>query len=50
MCIRDRFIGTGEQMDALEPFRPDGMAGRILGQGDIVELARQAQTMMDEKE
>ena len=45
-----KFIGTGEQMDALEPFRPDGMAGRILGQGDIVELARQAQTMMDEKE
>ncbi len=45
-----KFIGTGEQMDALEPFRPEGMAGRILGQGDIVELARQAQTMMDEKE
>ena len=45
-----KFIGTGEQMDALEPFRPEGMAGRILGQGDIVELARQAQTMMDDKE
>ncbi len=45
-----KFIGTGEQMDALEPFRPEGMAGRILGQGDIVELARQAQSMMDEKE
>ncbi len=45
-----KFIGTGEQMEALEPFRPEGMAGRILGQGDIVELARQAQSMMDEKE
>lgn len=45
-----KFIGTGEQMDALEPFRPEGMAGRILGQGDVVELARQAQSMMDEKE
>jgi signal recognition particle subunit SRP54 len=45
-----KFIGTGEQMQALEPFRPEGMAGRILGQGDIVELARQAQAMMDEKE
>lgn len=45
-----KFIGTGEQMDALEPFRPEGMAGRILGQGDIVEMARQAQSLMDEKE
>ena len=45
-----KFIGTGEQMESLEPFRPEGMAGRILGQGDIAELARQAQTMMDEEE
>jgi signal recognition particle subunit SRP54 len=45
-----KFIGTGEQMEALEPFRPEGMAGRILGMGDVVELARQAQTMMDQKE
>ncbi len=45
-----KFIGTGEQMDALEPFRPEGMASRILGHGDIIELARQAQTIMDEKE
>lgn len=45
-----KFIGTGEHMDALEPFRPEGMAGRILGQGDIVELARTAQQVMDEKE
>ena len=28
-----KFIGTGEHLDALEPFRPDGMAGRILGLG-----------------
>ncbi len=45
-----KFIGTGEQMDALEPFRPDGMAGRILGMGDIVALADEAQKLMDEEE
>ncbi len=45
-----KFIGTGEHLDSLEPFRADGMAGRILGMGDIVELARQAQDIVDEKE
>ena len=45
-----KFIGTGEQMDALEPFRPEGMAGRILGQGDILAMVDEAQKIMDEKE
>ena len=45
-----RFIGTGEHMDALEHFRPAGMASRILGMGDIVELADQARRIVDEKE
>ncbi|MCA9227341.1 MAG: signal recognition particle protein, partial [Planctomycetales bacterium] len=45
-----KFIGTGEQLEGLEPFRPEGMAERILGQGDIVELARQARQVMDEDE
>ncbi len=45
-----KFIGTGEQMDALEPFRPDGMASRILGQGDILALVDEAQKLMDEQE
>jgi signal recognition particle subunit SRP54 len=45
-----KFIGTGENMDALEPFNPDGMAGRILGLGDIVGLAREAQMLMDQEE
>lgn len=30
--------GMGEAMDKIEPFRPDGVAGRILGQGDVVAL------------
>lgn len=45
-----RFLGTGEHLDDLEVFRPDGMAGRILGLGDMVEMARLAQTVVDEKE
>ena len=31
-------IGTGEKIDALEPFHPDRIAGRILGMGDVVSL------------
>ena len=45
-----RFIGTGEQMEALEYFRPEGMASRILGMGDIVQLAEEAKALVDEKE
>lgn len=32
------FFGTGEALDKLEIFRPEGLAGRILGQGDVVSL------------
>ncbi|RMF44342.1 MAG: signal recognition particle protein [Planctomycetota bacterium] len=45
-----KFIGTGEHLDALEPFRPEGMAGRILELGDIVAVAQEAHRMIDEKE
>jgi signal recognition particle subunit SRP54 len=43
-----KFIGTGEHLDALEEFHPDRMAGRILGQGDILTLFEQAQKKMDQ--
>ena len=33
-----KFLGTGEALDRLEPFRPEGLASRILGMGDIVGL------------
>jgi signal recognition particle subunit SRP54 len=33
-----KFIGVGEKLDRLEEFRPEGMAQRILGQGDILSL------------
>ena len=45
-----KFIGMGEQLDKLEPFHPDRMAGRILGMGDIVTLFEKAAEQMDEAE
>jgi signal recognition particle subunit SRP54 len=45
-----KFIGVGERLDALEPFRPEGMASRILGQGDVLALVDQAKKIVDEKE
>ncbi|MCC6792247.1 MAG: signal recognition particle protein [Thermomicrobiales bacterium] len=45
-----KFIGTGEKVDALEPFYPERLAGRILGMGDIVSLVEKAQEQTDEKE
>jgi signal recognition particle subunit SRP54 len=38
-----KFIGTGEKVDALEPFYPDRIANRILGMGDILTLVDKAQ-------
>lgn len=38
-----KFVGTGEKVEALEPFYPDRMAGRILGMGDILTLVDKAQ-------
>ena len=45
-----KFIGVGEQLDKLELFHPDRMAGRILGMGDIVSLVEKAQLHLDEEE
>lgn len=44
------FIGTGEKPDDLDTFRPEGVAGRILGKGDIVSLVQKAQDSIDERE
>ncbi len=41
------FIGTGEKIDALEPFHPDRMASRILGMGDVLSLIEKAQATVD---
>ena len=45
-----RFIGTGEHLDNLEVFRPEGMASRILGMGDMLALVDEANKLVDEKE
>ncbi|MEM9789231.1 MAG: signal recognition particle protein [Planctomycetota bacterium] len=45
-----KFIGTGEQLDALDPFHPRRMAGRILGMGDVVSLVERAQEQVSEEE
>ena len=37
------FVGTGERLEALEPFHPDRMASRILGMGDMLTLIERAQ-------
>src|SRR6266581_3338708 len=42
-----KFIGVGEKTDALAPFDPARMAGRILGQGDVVALVEKAAASVD---
>jgi signal recognition particle subunit SRP54 len=45
-----KFVGTGEKMEAIDPFHPTRMADRILGMGDIVSLVEKAQEQYDEEE
>jgi signal recognition particle subunit SRP54 len=42
-----KYVGVGEKTDALEPFDPVRMAGRILGQGDVVALVEKAVATVD---
>jgi signal recognition particle subunit SRP54 len=44
-----KFVGLGETMDKLEVFRPEGMASRILGMGDVVGLMKDFEGVVDEK-
>src|ERR671921_3009651 len=45
-----KFIGTGEKLDAIEPFYPDRLASRILGMGDVLSLIERAQEQTSEEE
>ena len=45
-----KYIGVGEGLDRLEEFRPEGMADRILGMGDVVGLVKRAQEQINEEE
>ncbi|MBN2479358.1 MAG: signal recognition particle protein [Parachlamydiales bacterium] len=45
-----KFETTGEKIDDIQIFNPKSMADRILGMGDIINLVRKAETVMEEKE
>lgn len=45
-----KFLGIGEKLDRLEEFRPEGMAQRILGMGDIVGLVSEAMEKFDQEQ
>lgn len=45
-----RFIGVGEQTDALDLFYPDRMATRILGMGDILGIIEKAEFAIDQED
>ncbi len=44
-----KFVGTGEKLDAFEPFHPERMASRILGMGDVVSLVEKAAETVDQE-
>ena len=43
-----KFLGTGERIDALDVFDARRVAGRILGQGDVVALVEKAAADLDQ--
>ncbi|MBP5352299.1 MAG: signal recognition particle protein [Alphaproteobacteria bacterium] len=45
-----KFLGTGEKIDDIEEFHADRLAGRILGQGDVVSLVEKAIENVDKAE
>jgi signal recognition particle subunit SRP54 len=45
-----KFAGTGEKLDALEPFHPGRVAGRILGMGDIVSIVEKASQVIQQED
>jgi signal recognition particle subunit SRP54 len=44
-----KFLGQGEDLDALEEFRPEGLAQRILGMGDVVGLMQDFEKHIDKE-
>jgi signal recognition particle subunit SRP54 len=42
-----KFLGVGESLDKLEEFRPEGLASRILGMGDIIGLVKDFEQVVD---
>lgn len=44
-----KFVGTGEKVDALQPFHPERVASRILGMGDVLSLVEDVQRHVDQE-
>jgi signal recognition particle subunit SRP54 len=44
-----RFAGIGEGTDKFEEFRPEGMASRVLGMGDVVGLMKDFEEVVDQE-
>jgi len=44
-----KFLGVGEKYDAIEPFHPDRVVGRIMGMGDILSLIERVEDKLDKK-
>ncbi len=45
-----KFAATGEKLSDIESFRPEGMASRILGMGDMLSIIEKAEDAFDEEE
>jgi len=45
-----KFVGTGEKIDALQPFHPERIASRILGMGDVLSLVEDVQKYVDQEQ
>ncbi len=45
-----KFLGTGEKLDAIEPFRPERIAGRILDMGDVISLVEKAAETIEQED
>jgi len=45
-----KLLGVGERLDAIEPFHPERLAGRVLGMGDVVGLVEKAAETIDREE
>ena len=45
-----KYIGVGEGLDAIEPFRPERIAGRMLEMGDVLTLVEKAEQTLDREQ
>ncbi|HIP59638.1 MAG TPA: signal recognition particle protein [Campylobacterales bacterium] len=50
LSIPLRFIGMGEKVGDLEPFLPDRIVKRLMGEGDLISLAEKTAGIIDEKQ